>query len=72
MQLYRHHCYKQVILILFIHLEVVETGVWTGWSRWSDCSLSCGKGRQSRKRSCIKSSTSQEWENGAMFRECDM
>jgi len=38
----------------------LETGIptpvvntWTEWSSWTDCSKSCGEGRQSRMRECI-------------------
>ena len=27
-------------------------GVWTNWSQWSLCSMSCGNGKKSRTRNC--------------------
>uniref|UniRef100_A0A5S6QY43 Peptidase M12B domain-containing protein n=1 Tax=Trichuris muris TaxID=70415 RepID=A0A5S6QY43_TRIMR len=32
---------------------------WTEWSQWTTCSMNCGGGRQSRRRSCIRNSLSK-------------
>ncbi|ELT93957.1 hypothetical protein CAPTEDRAFT_100998, partial [Capitella teleta] len=31
-------------------------GIWGQWTTWSDCSVHCGKGTQSRFRSCFMTS----------------
>jgi len=48
-------------------LLVVLTGGQWRWSRWTDCSVSCGAGKQRRTGTCILPSTGQKLER----RLCD-
>lgn len=42
----------------------VADAKWSRWSPWTDCSRSCGKGRQSRTRTCSDKATGQSLGNG--------
>lgn len=42
-----HYCY---ITSIETHLSV--NGMWSGWSDWSGCSVTCGVGNKSRIRLC--------------------
>lgn len=37
----------------FFH--IIVNGVWSEWSEWTGCSVSCGSGNKYKNRTCIKS-----------------
>ncbi|XP_039268750.2 uncharacterized protein LOC120343761 isoform X2 [Styela clava] len=47
---------SEILLFTFSTLILQTTGVWSPWSDWSACSVSCGKGEQMRVRICLDNS----------------
>jgi len=45
---------------------------WTSWGTWGNCSVSCGQGKQSRKRQCKNSNPLSNGCGGQtlMFKTC--
>ena len=39
-------------------------GYWMSWTRWSDCSASCGVGRRIRRRTCVEPLHGGKWCRG--------
>ena len=44
--------------LVFFVLQTVDS-LWTLWAGWSQCSASCGAGKQTRSRSCINPTSQQ-------------
>lgn len=35
---------------------LLQPATWSQWEKWSTCSVTCGKGRRTRRRTCSRSS----------------
>ena len=54
-------------ILIAVPRPVKKEGIWSSWSKWSSCSVSCGprSGVQSRQRTCSAGSTGGELKNRA-------
>jgi len=44
--------------------------IWEKWTEWSKCSVTCGKGKMTRTRTCRTNSTKDEHLNGMVLDKC--
>ncbi|CAG2214170.1 HMCN [Mytilus edulis] len=47
------HKLTLILLLSLIVQTVMLKGIWKQWSPWTQCTVTCGKGRQTRRRQCI-------------------
>ena len=45
--------FKEHIVVSSLSAVTAIDGNYTEWSKWSECSASCGEGQQSRSRECM-------------------
>ena len=53
-----YYCDPHLNFILFIETSAVVDGGYSEWTKWSECSQSCGGGVKVRARSCTNPSPS--------------
>ena len=51
MRTYQHRTISRHVMLCCCCVSIVD-GSWTAWSRWLDCSVTCGLGQQRRYRNC--------------------
>ena len=63
-------CNRNPCTTPFVTTQTTRPAVWTNWSRWTQCSKTCGKGVRTRDRKCTMGSAgtydcfgqaSQDW-----------